>query len=247
MIYVTIISNRPWFAERAIKLLDKQTSKEFELIYIDNDTKNITITCSANDDEKIVDRNGMTLGELRNLSIDYFLSISKEDDYLLWLDDDDNLSDNFIEECSKYNDDIITSKEYKRYKNGKFSYSVVEEEKSFELYKEMKIFHFIWGKCFKHSLLKNTDIRCAKTNDCEEIKFYFNALKNADSVSSLDNICYNYCTTISSISNPEQIDLNKTISNMVENIFEINDKEFTKNLLTHEIKYFLSHAKDYKI
>ena len=94
MIYVTIISNRPWFAERAIKSLDKQTSKDFELIYVDNDTKNITITCSANDDEKTIDRNGMTLGELRNLSIDYFLSISKEDDYLLWLDDDDNLSDN---------------------------------------------------------------------------------------------------------------------------------------------------------
>ena len=247
MIYIAIVSNKKDKLQECINNLNNQTIKDFVIITSYNDENEVNITNNRTYDSYRHSRLYLpTLGDIRNKTIEYFLNIASEKDRLLWLDDDDRLSDNFIEE-SYINDysDVLSIAHYDRYKNDKYSYTTVEPIHSFNELMDIKIFPFVWGKSYSYSCLSDSKVRFAPTNNYEELPFYYNAIKYYN-WTEINTINYEYRTSDSSVSNPKNIDLTKMFNDLYTSLDYVDDNRYSINMLKNEINYLCKHMDEYR-
>ena len=204
---ITPVYNCYHLMDRLLETLEKQTSDDFEVIFIDD--------CSKDDSYNLLSK------ELQNYHFKYKLLQNKKNegpgntrnhgisvsqgDYLTFVDSDDYISTDFVknlEKKIKRNKYDVVIFDYLINKAGKIStkkslplnYGTVDSKLALALSNGM-----CWGKVFKKQVIIDNSIQFPELMRSEDLAFVKSAISKCNSIYYLPNKLYTYMIVSTSI------------------------------------------------
>lgn len=196
------------YIEKAIKSILSQTYKNFELLIINDGTKDksmeIISKYKKKDDRiKIYNKENGGLSSARNYGLKYATG-----QYICFIDSDDYVEDTLLEELNEeisikkydmliygYNIDTVNSNEQKV-----DSKKITEKSHVFSTndnknlnFKNISIIGYAWNKCYKNELIKNNSLKFEEgTSYIEDIIFNNSFFKISKDIKVMDTSLYHY-------------------------------------------------------
>lgn len=187
------------YIERCILSVLQQNYSNFELILVDDGTKDksgeICDKYAEKDSRVIVlHKNNEGQSVARNIGLDL-----AKGEMISFLDSDDTLSINFLEIMSKnlYDNDVVLCGINRVYNNhveamGDFEKQILDGQSFFEnLLNVQKGYGFVWGKLWKASVVKNVKFN-GQLKIAEDALFSLEASENIAKVKIIEDKLYNY-------------------------------------------------------
>ncbi|MBP3597206.1 MAG: glycosyltransferase family 2 protein [Clostridia bacterium] len=190
--------------EVAINSVMAQTYKNFELLIIDNGSKDNTFEiCNKFQDEKIkyIKLEEANVSNARNIGIENALG-----EYITFIDSDDKFDKNFLQimisKIQKTNSDLITCGFCELYSKKivllnkeevqKIEYTSNSKE-YLEILKEKYLFNELWNKLYSTDIIKNNNIKFDTKLDLgEDFLFNIDYLKYSKNFSYINEALYIY-------------------------------------------------------
>ena len=210
------------YIDRCLKSIVNQTLKEIEIIIVNDETKDNSMTIceeykKRDNRIKIFNKKNEGLGLTRNFGIE-----RASGEYIAFVDSDDYIDLNFYEElyrnAKKNNADacftnykIVTQKYNMIINDIPFNKEVLEAKTV--LYNMMKVPQqnytnkfigmSVWRAIYKRDIIENNDIRFYSERKyiSEDILFNFDFLEKANKISFINNVYYYYCKNEDSLTN----------------------------------------------
>lgn len=264
------IYNKAKFLPKALESLQKQTLKEVEFICVNDGSTDNSLDILkeyAKDDYriKIVDQRNQSCGVARNNGI----KIARGE-YIAFLDPDDWFEPEALEELynksKKQNCDLMVFNFNSFDENGNFikkfnlqkrlqRFYDMKEEQNFN-WKDIKpralggLYPASWNKFYRRDLIKENNIRFARSNLAEDNVFVFAATLNAQNIGYVDKAYYNYLVNSASTirsSSDKNLALFHSIDCVKNLLKKMNLIEELKNEFDGYILRFVSyHSKQIK-
>lgn len=197
------------FVEKAINSVLNQSYENFELILVNDKSTDKSLEILKKYEEKdsrikVVDKPvNEGLGYARNSGMEVATG-----DYIYFIDSDDYVEPNLIEECVKsieenqsdvvifgYSEDQenngVTT-EVKEFKTESLIAERDEFKKEFCKLYEKTIIHSTCNKFYKLSILRNNHLKFLKVSMCEDVFFNLQFFKVVERVTIIDKIFYHY-------------------------------------------------------
>ncbi len=221
--------------EKSIKSVLNQTYKDYELIIIDNGSKDNTDKIC----EKYIQNNIKYYKiDIPNVSLARNYGIQKsEGTYITFLDSDDEFKSEFLQEMiDKIKEsDLVTCGFYeinsKNEKNLEFEDLKKVKETSdkkmyLEILKENYLFNEVWNKIFKADIIKNNKIMFNEQFDLgEDYLFVLDYIKYVNKFSYLNKCLYNYDDTVNGLNlkyRKDKFDIELKLTKELEKFYKDN-------------------------
>ena len=221
--------------EKSIKSVLNQTYKDYELIIIDNGSKDNTDKIC----EKYIQINIKYYKiDIPNVSLARNYGIQKsEGTYITFLDSDDEFKSEFLQEMiDKIKEsDLVTCGFYeinsKNEKNLEFEDLKKVKETSdkkmyLEILKENYLFNEVWNKIFKADIIKNNKIMFNEQFDLgEDYLFVLDYIKYVNKFSYLNKCLYNYDDTVNGLNlkyRKDKFDIELKLTKELEKFYKDN-------------------------
>lgn len=196
------VYNKEKYIERAIQSIVNQTFKDWELIIVDDGSKDNSLSVCKKylcDKIKVISIENNGVSNARNIGLNMSCG-----DFVTFIDADDYVSNDYIETLYQPQCDFIISGLTKISKNGDFldtikplNNGIVRIDALCEsFYKEQinsGIYGFVAGKCVKKSVITNNKIQFDRNIDlAEDYDFFLKIYNKLDSILFLDYSGYFY-------------------------------------------------------
>lgn len=252
------------YLEECINSVLSQTYTDFELILVDDKSPdNCPAICDAYAEKdsriKVIHKpENEGVGFARNTG----LSVASGD-YVLFVDSDDSIKENLLEECLDYLEDdmdILAFGADFRYEDENGAVTRTERTvpecfcaktpgesaEMFAILNRSRIFQYPWNKVFKREFLIDTGVQFEKTKLIEDFLFNIAVFPKAKYIKSIDKPYYNYRKprheTLVSKYSPDMFELFKR-KHLLEKQFLIDCgalEEFRQLINQMYIKHFVS-------
>lgn len=242
--------NSEKYIKRNLLSLSKQSSRNFEVIVIDDGSTDNTCELSKNFlEEKKLDHKVIRCEKnrgqstARNIGMDY-----SKGEYLLFLDSDDFAENNLVEVLEKniFNKPDIIFFDFKRMRedntiknsiNQNFEFGKLKSgEEVFRAYKNNKIKLWTGSLIYKKEFLEKNNIRFLENAyGAEDLNFIFKALLSSNKVMGIKDSLTFYCQRKESLTNNPNLEKNITVVKSMEDVSDF----IIKNNLSSELKDFI--------
>lgn len=270
MVKVSIIMpvyNKEAYVKKSIQSVINQSFKAWELIIIDDGSKDNSLSiCKSFKDDRIrvisVENGGAS--KARNLGLD-----CAKGEYITFIDSDDYVSSDYLENLYKPEYDFIISGVNKIKDCGEVFFSVVPWQKDYlkiseiakTFYKEQSetgIFGYVAGKLFRRNIVVSNDIKFDHTiNLAEDYDFYLKIYNKIKGIYFTDYIGYFYLENVqgmpmtvadSKIDFLKQIIIQQKAKKLLEkyNAFDETDEDIFQSLISGYVYTMLIMSKEMK-
>lgn len=225
MKYTIIITvyNKEKYIERAIKSALKQKKSEI-IIINDGSTDNSEKIIKKYKNQKnirYIYKENTGIADTRNVAIEYVNT-----KYFLFLDADDYLESNLIEEIDKYEDyDVLSFNAISLTENNIFSKKMIKpkyegtgKEFFIKLEQNKSEFTVPWGYIYNTKYIKDNKFKYPKGKILEDYYLTPFILIEAKKIISIDYIGYYYIRTENSITLTKQKEITETYISYIQNI-----------------------------
>ncbi len=240
MIKVSIIVpvyNGSKYVERCIKSIVYSKDKyNVEIIAIDDKSKDNSLEVlnklsnKYKDIKLITNTKNIGVAKTRNKGIE----ISRGD-YLIFLDQDDFLDDNFIADYVGYIEEGVYDAVfggYRRILNGKNIRNQYPKQSQYG----MLLITAPWAKIFNRNFIIKNNIRFFENNIGEDLIPILKIIKNSNNIKVVNDISYNWSYNEKSVSNTKQKNIdNNNLTSLISLLNEINKIKLPVRLR----KYFI--------
>ena len=249
------VYNAENYLKECLNSIINQTYKNLEIILINDgskDSSNIICNYFSNLDKRIIyiNKDNSGVSDTRNKGI-----IISTGDYITFVDSDDYLEKEMIEELVKFyekgalvvcNRCFFQNQEVEDKKNKIINIKKYERKSFFDLYKK-RIINPPFGKLYDAKIIKSKNILFKKgLNLGEDLLFNFNYLKYIDNILFINNKLYNYrvgnSISLSKKYFSNMIEIQKTLIEKYEDFFDINrldvlkeEENFIAIMITNEL------------
>lgn len=263
------------YIKKTLKSLSNQSSKNFEVIVIDDGS--LDNTCEISEifleEEKIdhkVIRCEKNRGQstARNIGLDY-----SKGRYILFLDSDDFVLENLVEvlEKSTLKEPDILLFDYKRVRDYKIrenkkeqefdELNLIKGEEVFKSYKSNKIRLWTGSLIYKKEFLEENNLRLLEgAYAAEDLNFIFKALLSSNKVMGIKKSLSFYCEREGSLTKSPNIYKNMTLIDSMEDVSlfieknnlpvdlkEYIDKEFISEHIMYQILGYLKSGREEEV
>lgn len=270
MVKVSIIMpvyNKEAYVKKSIQSVINQSFKDWELIIIDDGSKDNSLSiCKSFKDDRIriisVENGGAS--KARNLGLD-----CAKGEYITFLDSDDYVSPDYLENLYKPEYDFILSGVNKIKDSGEVFFSVAPWQNDYlkmseiakTFYKEQSetgIFGYVAGKLFRRNIVVSNDIKFDHTiNLAEDYDFYLKIYNKIKGIYFTDYIGYFYLENVqgmpmtvadSKIDFLKQILIQQKAKKLLEkyNAFDETDEDIFQSLVSGYVYTMLIMSKEMK-
>lgn len=231
--------NSEGYIKKNLKSLSNQTSKNFEVILIDDGS--LDNTCEISEvfleeskiDHKVI-RCEKNRGQstARNIGLDY-----SKGQYILFLDSDDFVEENLVEvlERNTFKEPDILFFDYTRIRNGKVIKNKQEQdfeflklksgEEVFVSYKDNKVRLWTGSLVYKKEFLEKNNLRFLEdAHGAEDLNFIFKALLSSNKVMGIKDSLSFYCEREGSLTKSPNIYKNITLIDSMEDLATFIEK-----------------------
>ena len=270
MIKISIIMpvyNREAYVKKSIQSVINQSFKDWEFIIIDDGSKDNSLSiCKSFKDDRIrvisVENGGAS--KARNIGLD-----CAKGEYITFLDSDDYVSPDYLENLYKPEYDFIISGVNKIKDSGEVFFSVAPWQNDYlkmseiakTFYKEQLetgIFGYVAGKLFRRNIVVSDDIKFDHTiNLAEDYDFYLKIYNKIKGIYFTDYIGYFYLENVqgmpmtvadSKIDFLKQILIQQKAKKLLEkyNAFDETDEDIFQSLVSGYVYTMLIMSKEMK-
>lgn len=260
--------NSEKYIEKNLMFLERQTSKNFEVIVIDDGSTDNTYEVSEACLEKFKIEHKVVRCEInRGQSVARNIGIKhSRGKYILFLDSDDFAENNLVQilERNLFNEPDIVFFDHKRIKeddsinvNRAQDFEFRKEKSGIEVfyaYKDNKIRLWTGSLIYNKEFLKKNNLKFLEgAHGAEDLNFMFKALLSSNKVRGIEDSLVFYCQRDDSLTNNPDIYKNITViesmedvSNFIDekkldtNLKEIIEKEFTGEHIMYQILGYLN-------
>lgn len=251
------------YIDGCLKSVMNQTYKDYEVIVVNDGTKDNSMDIVKNYDVKVIEQKNQGLSAARNTGVK-----NAKGEYLIFLDSDDSWNENLLEEISKSlknNPDVVRfqiqetyedSDEVKPYKEQAF-----KGKNGVEAFETISNFHFIenaWCYAIRREYYKKNKFLFKVGTIHEDYGLTPLIIIKANKVNSIDYVGYNYLQRQGSIMSTTAYEkIQKRVGDMYDHylylIKEINktklDSKVFKSYAANSIllKLFELNKEDYKV
>ena len=259
------VYNAQLYLERCINSVLAQEYKNFELILVDDGSKDaspaICDRFALQDDRvKVIHKENSGVSDSRNLALE-----RAEGDYLQFLDADDWVTPEatklFVQSAEKSGCDMVIADFY-RVSGEKLSHKgdiekeglLTREEFADFMMENPADFYYgvLWNKFYRRELIERLKLRMDPAISwCEDFIFNLEYIRHCKTIYALQVPVYYYVKTKGSLVNSQAVSINNTIR-MKLNVFEyyhqfykeLYDEESYDNIRFQVHKFFVTYAKD---
>lgn len=235
------------YIEKCLDSIFNQTLKDFEVIVVNDGTKDKSIELIKNYDIKIINQKNQGLSAARNRGVK-----EATGEYLLFLDSDDYLEKDTLKELNKSfknNPDIVRFQIREVYENGKIiNYEEIpfDNKSGVEAFKLITKYHFVenaWCYAIKRKYYLEEKFSFRVGTYHEDFGLMPLVILKANKVNSISYIGYNYIQRQGSIMNIK--DYNKTkkkVEDFYNHYLFLLEEANKTNLDTTYFKSFISNG-----
>lgn len=235
------------YIEKCLDSIFNQTLKDFEVIVVNDGTKDKSIELIKNYDIKIINQKNQGLSAARNRGVK-----EATGEYLLFLDSDDYLEKDTLKELNKSfknNPDIVRFQIREVYENGKIiNYEEIpfDNKSGVEAFKLITKYHFVenaWCYAIKRKYYLEEKFSFRVGTYHEDFGLMPLVILKANKVNSISYIGYNYIQRQGSIMNIK--DYNKTkkkVEDFYNHYLFLLEEAKKTNLDTTYFKSFISNS-----
>ena len=192
------------YIKKCLDSIFNQTEKDYEVIVVNDGTKDNSMDIVKNYDVKIVNQKNQGLSAARNKGLEY-----AKGEYILFIDSDDYIEKDLLKELKKSiknNPDIVRFQIQEVYENN--DKIIKYEEESFsglngvEAFNIISKYHFVenaWSYIFKSSFYKENNFSFKKGTIHEDFGLIPLVIMKANVVNSISYVGYNYLQRENSI------------------------------------------------
>lgn len=211
------------YIENCLNSILAQTYKNYEIIVVDDCSTDNTITVlkKYNNIKILSTPKNSRQGAARNIGLDNCTG-----DYILFVDSDDSLYDNYVLEkiVNKLNDSSQPDILYLGLKMfGKRDLLLIPDEKNSQ--KEYRLaenpFINVISICWKNELIQKNNIRFPETIKYEDVYFAFWGIEKSKTYSYTDFIYYKYNNRESSTTTTYSLDQSIDTVKLIEKLFDL--------------------------
>lgn len=234
--------------ERCVESILKQSYKNYELILIDDGSKDSSLKILNKYKNKknviIIAQKNIGVSLTRNKGIK-----TATGDYIMFIDNDDFIDYDYIEkhinEIVKTNSDVVIS----GYRRVDLNNKVLYEERLKNTYWSRYIIITPWAKMFKKEFLIKHNIEFLDYVIGEDVYFNLKLYSFSPKVSIINYVGYNWFYNNLSVSNTKHKGLNKNVDNLflLNNIlkcYKVVDEYLSYYFVKYYIWYLLYSGKD---
>ena len=227
------VYNAEKLVEKAIKSVLNQTYKSIELILINDGSKDNSLNIIKKWEKKypniikIFDQENMGVGKTRNKGIEVSTG-----DYITFLDADDYLDKEFVEELIRNigTNDVVISGDRAVGNDGKINLSQELKNNDWSKFRQVSI----WAKLYKREFLIKNKIKFNNLKIAEDIVFSMSVYANTSKIKVIPYIGYNYFDNVVSVTHDFELKKNNDILETIKVLGDItSNKKFLENNRIH--------------
>lgn len=230
------VYNQEKYIGRCIDSILSQTISDFELILIDDGSKDKSLDILRKYEKKdkrikVINQKNMGVAKTRNNGIEI-----AQGEFIAFVDNDDYLDNTYLEEFLSVSVDAdIVVGGYKRVSEDKVLYEKKITTNSWAKYENVAP----WGKIIRTSFLKKNKIKFFSYSIGEDIIFNMDLYTLTDKIKVIDNSSYNWFFNTSSVSNTSQRVFNEDILVLFEKMKEHDRNDETKYFIARYFIWYL--------
>ena len=204
IIVIVPIYNSERYIERCVNSIINQTYSYWKMILIDDGSKDKSLDIIKKYEKtdkriKVIHQENQGAGAARNTGIDYIYKKDYKNKYLVFVDSDDYIENNYFELLSLHNEDVVFIDVLQRDTNGnvlkKELMSKYSNQKRDSFIRKQMTGYIPWGgvrKAVKTNLIFDNNIRFSKCKIGEEAIYSFWILEKASNIGFINVPVYNY-------------------------------------------------------
>ena len=200
IIAIVPVFNGESFIDRCLSSLLRQTYQDFEAYIVDDgstdNTQEVLRKYKSDPKFHILKKENGGAGSARNYALDL---INEKDAYIVFIDSDDCVKDNYFELLSNHDEEIVFIDVEQRDENNNLlkeeRISVYRNETKDSILRKQMTGFIPWGgvrKATKSNVIIDNHIRFSNTKVGEEALYSFNALYFAKSIGFIHECVYSY-------------------------------------------------------
>lgn len=230
------VYNSENYVSRCIDSILNQTYKDFELILINDGSKDKSLEILKKYEKKdkriiVIDQKNMGVAKTRNKGIELangeYIALVDNDDYL-----DQDYLEKFVSNCDGY--DVIVSG-YRRVSEDKILFTKSIGSSPWAKYEVTAP----WAKIIRKKFLLENDIKFFSYPIGEDIIFNLNLYTKTNKIKTINYHGYNWFFNTKSVSNTTQKSFDKDILVLFEKMKEYDKNEHTKYFITRYYVWYL--------
>ena len=249
------------YIKDCLESVKNQTYKDYEVIVVNDGTKDKSMDIVKNYDVKVINQENQGLSGARNTG-----AKEAKGEYLIFLDSDDWIDKNLLEDVSKVLDDepdvvrFQIRETFENKDNIDYNEEPFDTCNGVEAFKKICSYHFVenaWSYCIKRSYYEKNHFEFAKGMIHEDFGLIPLVIIKADKVKSIDTVGYNYRQRENSImSNTNYDKIKKRVNDFLKHytylMTEINktklDGTYFKSFIANSLILKITELKkeDYK-
>lgn len=192
--------------EKILEMLDKQTFKEFEVIFINDgstDNTRVKLEKLGNKDNIVIyNKSNGGPSSTRNFGLG-----KASGEFIVFIDDDDIIEPHYLEVLYKNIQDVdlvVSSYKTTQINNVKINSptknkkEIIEKSEFIKRFADLKgnfVYHPLWNKIYKRQIIEENNVKFDnKISIGEDFIFNIDYLKNANKICLINDILYNYVT-----------------------------------------------------
>lgn len=219
------------FIERCLNSIDKQTYRNFEVLIVNDGSKDnteevATRFCYTHENFTYIKKENGGVSSARNLGLDYATG-----DYVLFIDSDDWINETFVENLVKNikdEDSFCQISEFKKVGSD----SVKDYDINYEFAKLFRIAS-VWSKLFNKKVIDDINLRFSNVTMGEDLEFCAKAYIQNSSISMATGSIYYYFSNESSLTHTFNAHM-YSVMDAIENI-----EEFARKTNKFDLHYSL--------
>lgn len=230
------VYNSEKYVARCINSILAQTYSDFELILINDGSKDNSLDVLKNYEQKdkrikVINQKNMGVAVTRNKGIEL-----ASGEYIALIDNDDYLDSTYLEEFISKSDgfDVVVGG-YKRVSEDKILFTKKITNLKWSKYENVAP----WGKIIRRQFLLDNNIKFFSYSIGEDIIFNMDLYTLTDKVKIIDSCSYNWFFNTASVSNTSQKVFNSDILILFEKMKEHDRNEETKYFISRYFVWYL--------
>lgn len=254
------IYNVEKYLKECLESILNQSYKDYELLIIDDGSKDNSLEIAKNYKYKFKDliiftQDNKGVSEARNLALS-----NAKGEYILFVDSDDFLEKEMLEKiintAVKTEADIVITNYYLYYDRNNYI-KFLKDMPSLNIYDSFEVIDMmlryviqgqLWNKLFKSSLLKENNFEFEKGRYIQDIFPVFKVINNSKKIAYIDEALYFYRQREGSTVNKKNKKLTEdyhhamiSIINYIEENYIIVNKYSLRIFKAHVLSYFIYH------
>lgn len=240
------------YIKDCLESVKNQTFKDYEVIVVNDGTKDKSMDIVKNYDVKVINQENQGLSGARNTG-----AKEAKGEYLIFLDSDDWIDKNLLEDVSKVLDDDPDVVRFQIRETFENKDNIDYKEEPFdtcsgvEAFKKICSYHFVenaWSYCIKRSYYEKNKFQFAKGMIHEDFGLIPLVIIKADKVKSIDTVGYNYRQRENSImSNTNYDKIKKRVNDFLKHYTYLMTEINKTNLDGTYFKSFIANSLILKI